>query len=200
MRLGYFGGTFDPPHRGHLRAALLAADSFGLERLLMAPTGRQPLKAAGATASYQDRLAMTRLLCAQDPRLEASSIDPPHPDGAPNYTSDTLRQLRATYPDAEIFSIVGADSFLTLPHWHEPELLLRFAEWIVVSRPEFPLEDLSVVGLTPEQRSRVHLLTTLDDDTSATGVRERLQMGVSPGDRLTPEVLLYLSRLRLYHR
>ncbi len=199
MRLGYFGGTFDPPHRGHLRAALLAADVLRLDRVLMAPTGRQPLKEAGASASFEDRLAMTRLLCAADPRLEATELDAPHRDGSPNYTVDLLGELAAANPGTPIFSIIGADSFLHLPFWREPERLFALAEWIVVSRPEFPLEHLERLNLTDGQRDRVHLIMTLDDDTSATELRERLQAGVSPGDRLTPEVLLYISRMRLYH-
>ncbi len=179
--------------------ALLAANALRLNRVLLAPTGRQPLKQASALASFDDRLAMTRLLCAADPRLEVTGIDPPHEDGSPNYTVDVLEELMAASPDAQIFSIVGADSFLHLPSWREPERLFALAEWVVVSRPDFPLDRIDQLGLTAEQRSRVHLLTTLEDDTSATELRARLQAGVSPGDRLTPEVLLYISRMRLYH-
>ena len=199
MRLGYFGGTFDPPHRGHLRLALLAADAFELDRVLLVPTGRQPLKRHAPYAGFEDRLAMTRLLSAADSRLQADPRDEPHADDSPNYTVDVLESLAQEYPEAKIFSIVGADSFLHLPSWREPERLLQLAEWIVVSRPEFPLHDLSALQLTREQQSRVHLLTTLDDETSSTGIRERLRAGVAPGEGLTPDVLLYISRLRLYH-
>lgn len=199
MRIGYFGGTFDPPHRAHLAVALAAADAFALDRVLLAPTGRQPLKSAEPSAAFADRLAMTKLLAAADPRLEASVIDPPHEDGSSNYTVDTLSALAGQNHGAELFSIVGADSFWTLPRWRHAERLLALAEWIVVSRPESPLDDLSPLGLSAQQRSRVHLLTTVDDDTSATGIRERLRVGVSTGDRLTPEVMLYIARMRLYH-
>jgi len=199
MRIGYFGGTFDPPHRAHLAVALAAADAFALDRVLLAPTGMQPLKQATPLAGYADRLAMTKLLCAADPRLEASPIDPPNSDGSPNYTIDTLTELVAANPGAEFFSIAGADSFLSLPHWRDADRLIELARWVVVSRPEFSLEDLSSLELSPQQRSRVHLLTTVEDDTSSTGVRERLRAGVSNGERLTPEVLLYIARQRLYH-
>ncbi len=199
MRIGYFGGTFDPPHRGHLALARLAADTFALDRVLFAPTGRQPLKEDAPHAEFADRLAMIRLLCSADPRFEASDIDLPHADGSPNYTIDTLEQIRAQEPAAELFSLVGADSFLALPRWHEPERLLAVAEWIVVSRPDYDLSDLRALALTPEQRTRVHFLTTLDDDTSATEIRVRLRFGVTQADRLTPEVLLYIARMHLYH-
>src|SRR3978361_2006331 len=108
MRIGYFGGTFDPPHRAHLRVARAAADAFALDRVLLAPTGVQPLKAEPAKASFEDRLAMTRLLCAEAPRLQASAIDGPLPDGSPNYTVDALSRLREQQPDAELFVLAGA--------------------------------------------------------------------------------------------
>jgi nicotinate-nucleotide adenylyltransferase len=208
MRIGYFGGTFDPPHRAHLLVAQAAANALRLDRVLLAPTGVQPLKEGEAHASYDDRLAMTRLLCADDPRLEVSEIDAPHADGSPNYTVDALARLKADFPGAEIFVIVGADSFLSLPRWREPEKLLAEAEWIVLSRPEFDLnpidpdhsgEGVAGLHLTHEQRSRVHLLETLDDDTSSTGVRERLRVGVSCGKMLSPTVGLYIARMHLYH-
>ena len=215
MRLGYFGGTFDPPHRAHLEVALAAAQAFALDRVLLAPTGRQPLKDAEPIAPYADRLAMVKLLCAAAsgagvplgspfvapaPRalLEASELDAPHADGSPNYTVDALDTLQAEFPGAALFCIVGADSLLSLSRWKEPERLLAVAEWIAVLRPEVEV-DLAAMALTPKQQGRIHLLTGVDDDTSATGVRERLRVGVSPGDRVTREVMLYISRMRLYH-
>lgn len=199
MRIGYFGGTFDPPHRAHLRVARAAADAFALDRVLLAPTGVQPLKAEPARASFEDRLAMTRLLCADDPRLQASAIDGPLEDGSPNYTVDALSRLREQQPGAELFVLAGADSFLTLRQWHEPERLLQLAEWIVVSRPDFSLDDIASLNLTPEEHSRVHLLPELDEDVSATGIRERLRVGVSCGTMLTPTVALFIARMHLYH-
>ena len=199
MRIGYFGGTFDPPHRGHLALARAAADAFALDRVLFAPTGRQPLKGDAPKAEFADRLAMVRLMCKQDARFEVSEVDGPHPDGSPNYTVDALEQILQAEPGATLFALAGADSFLTLRRWHEPDRLLSLAEWIVVSRPEFDLGDLAALALTPEQTSRVHLLTTLEDDSSATEIRARLSFGVTPADRLTPDVLLYIARMHLYH-
>ena len=199
MRIGYFGGTFDPPHRGHLALAHAAADAFALDRILFAPTGRQPLKNDPPVADFADRLAMVRLLCLNEPGFEALDLDAPHSDGSPNYTVDVLSALRLREPEAALFSLVGADSFLDLRRWRDPERLLALAEWIVVSRPEFDLNHLEVLGLTAQQRGRVHTLSTLDDDTSATEIRDRLRFGVTPADRLSPEVLLYIARMRLYH-
>ncbi|MEK6396479.1 MAG: nicotinate (nicotinamide) nucleotide adenylyltransferase [Terriglobus sp.] len=199
MRIGYFGGTFDPPHCAHLHAALHAADAFALDRVLLAPTGLQPLKQGEPHVGFEDRMAMTRLLCAEDPRLEATDVDAPTPDGSPNYTVDALAKLSKQYPDASLFMIVGADSFLSLRRWREPDTLLAQAEWIVLSRPGFDLEDLGELQLTAEQRERVHLLTDLNDDISASAIRERLRLGISCGDMLTNKVALYIARMHLYH-
>ena len=170
MRVAFFGGTFDPIHRGHLHVASAAADAFALDRVLFAPVGSQPLKAKRSVASFADRLAMVRLACTPnhhliDARFAISTLDAPRPDGAPNYTIDTLAALTHEYPAASLFVITGADSFLTLPGWRSPGQLLDVAEWIVVSRPEFPLTDdffdlpqIAPLNLTAVQRSRIHLL------------------------------------------
>jgi nicotinate-nucleotide adenylyltransferase len=171
LRIALFGGTFDPPHLGHLAIATAAADAFQLDSVLFAPAGRQPLKPNGNSSSFADRLAMTTLACAQDDRFNASAIDAPRRDGQPNYTADTLAELEQTLPAVVLYNLVGADSFLSLPHWRDPARLLALAEWIVVSRPGFSLDDLSALALTPQQRTRVHLLQTVHEDVSATHLR-----------------------------
>jgi nicotinate-nucleotide adenylyltransferase len=203
LRIALFGGTFDPPHRGHLAIARAAADAFHLDSILFAPAGRQPLKLDGTPSSFADRLAMTTLACAQDERFQASTIDAPRPGGLPNYTVDTLAELRRTMPDAVIFNLVGADSFLDLPRWREPNCLLELAEWIVVSRPGFSLPDLSLddlspLHLSPHQEARVHLLSTVSEDISATALRQRLQAGDLCTDVLPAAVSSYIQTHRLY--
>ena len=154
MRVAFFGGTFDPIHRGHLRLASAAADAFALDRILFAPVGNQPLKYEAAIASYPDRLAMVRLACGPqpsqpatevgtnpnppDPRFSVSDLDAPRQGDAPNYTVDTLATLARDLPGASLYVLTGANSFLDLRRWRSPDRLLELAEWIVVSRPEFP--------------------------------------------------------------
>jgi nicotinate-nucleotide adenylyltransferase len=198
MRVALFGGTFDPPHRGHIGIASAAADAFRLDKVLFAPAGRQPLKTEAAPAAYADRLAMVRLVCAEDARFFVSEIDAPRSDGAPNYTVDTLAELRRSMPDAEIFSLIGADSLLGLPHWREPERLLELAEWIVASRPGFPLKDLSELGFTSWQQSRIHLLETVHYDVAATDLRGRLKEGDFCAEKLSPAVVNYIAEHRVY--
>ncbi len=199
MRVGFFGGSFDPPHRGHLTVALAAAEAFRLDRVLLAPTGRQPLKPNGPAAPFADRLAMIELLCKGHAPLEASGIDAPQPGDAPNYTIDTVGRLRLELdPADELFILVGVDAFLDLRRWHEPERLLAAAEWIVVSRPGLDRERLDDLQLTTQQQQRVHWLDGVADPASATGIREALQAGRNPGDLVLPRVLEYIHAHHLY--
>lgn len=201
MRVGYFGGTFDPPHRGHLLVARAALERCRLDCVLLAPTGRQPLKPAAASASFADRLHMTALLAAADNtgQLQASDVDGPQADGLPNYTVNTLRRLRATLaPGDALFAITGADSFLDLRRWRAPEELLRLAEWIVVSRPGAEPEELDRLGLTPEQRARVQWLGGVADPASATEVRARLATGLDCRALVPEPVLAYIREHGLY--
>ena len=202
MRVALFGGTFDPIHRGHLALASAAASAFALDRVLFAPVGRQPLKAESPAATFADRLEMTRLAVASaaDPSFAVSSVDAPRPDGAPNYTVDTLAALAGEAPAATLFVLAGADSFLTLRGWRSPDRLLELAEWIVVSRPEFPLSEpqLAPLALTAAQRSRVHLLTTVHEDVSSTELRQRLHTGNPCPGLLPAAVADYIQTHRLY--
>lgn len=202
MRLGFFGGSFDPPHRGHLAVARAAMEAFGLGRVLLAPTGLQPLKRKGAETPFRDRLNMVELLCSADPGLEPSTIDGPQENDAPNYTVDTLARLRASLsasaPHMEVFAIVGADSFLTMRQWRRPEDLLLLAQWIVVSRPGFDLHALSPLGLTEGQRARVHLLEGVAEPISATAVRACLHAGEDCSELVTAPVLAYIRAQHLY--
>jgi nicotinate-nucleotide adenylyltransferase len=235
MRVAFFGGTFDPIHRGHLAVASAAADAFALDHVVFAPTGRQPLKSEGSVASFNDRLAMAALACVPDKlkqaasglasdlgpklpvsweeskplfpgirptdlRFVVSSLDAPKPDGSPNYTVDTLAELFYAMPQADLFAIAGADSFLTMRKWRSPDRLLELAEWIVVSRPEFPLADvqLAPLALTPAQRARVHLLATVHEDVSATELRRRLRSGDPCPGLLPLAVAEYIQTHNLY--
>ena len=203
MRVAFFGGTFDPVHRGHLAIAQAAEQEFGLDEVLFAPVGRQPLKAKTAEAPFADRMAMVRLACEGEvsrAKLVASEIDAPKPDGEPNYTADTLAELALIRPDAELFAISGADSFLTLRSWREPDRLLELAQWIVVSRPGFVLsrEGLAALGLTEAQLARVHLLGTVHQDVSASGLRRRLRAGEDCRDWVPEPVMQYIREHGLY--
>ena len=198
MRVALFGGSFAPPHRGHMALARATADSFALDLVFFAPAGRQPLKKSSTAASYQQRLAMVALACAEDPRFAVSELDAPRPDGQPNYTVDTLARLKTLFPDGQRFNLAGADSFLTLGRWREPARMLELAEWIVVSRPRFPLVEPEGLPLNEHQRSRIHLLNSVHEDVAATNLRERLRTGDPCTDLLPPPVSAYIEQQGLY--
>jgi nicotinate-nucleotide adenylyltransferase len=142
-RVAFFGGSFDPPHLGHLAVAWAAREALGLETVLFAPVGAQPLKPLGSTASFADRLAMTRLAIASEPGFAVSLADAPNPSGEPNYTLETLLRLRAKLPaGGTLFCLMGADSFAGLRRWHRAAEIPFAAPLIVASRPGQQLDDL----------------------------------------------------------
>lgn len=204
MRIGFFGGSFDPPHLGHFAVARAAANALSLDRVLFVPTAHQPLKPVGATAPYQDRLAMVSLLCGlqpadASPHFEPSSLDAPLPGAAPNYTVDTLTRLRDTIaPTDTLFAIIGADAFLGLPRWRSPETLFTLAEWIVVSRPSVSLQQIDALSLTPAQQQRIHWVSGVHEPANATNIRALLLAGSVCSDLLPPSILHYIQAHHLY--
>jgi nicotinate-nucleotide adenylyltransferase len=220
MKIGFFGGSFDPPHRGHIALARLAKERLGLDRVLFAPVGVQPLKRDRAQAGYADRVAMTRLAIEREPGFEISLIDEPRTDGRPNYTVDTLRSLRATLAhDDEIFFLMGADSFLSIGQWYRAADLLVSCDFAVAARPGFDLgrltaalpEAVSVASCDAAEagalvlcvrsargESRLYLLPDLDDDTSASSLRAGLQQGEDASGALDPAVAAWIREHGLY--
>jgi len=218
MRIAFFGGTFDPPHRGHIAIARAAMTRLGLDQVLVAPVGTQPLK--GAHSSFEDRLAMVRLAVAAEPGLVASSVDAPLPGGQPNYTFATLQRLqRHLQPSDELFCLLGADSFLTLKRWHQCAELLLFCDFVVAGRPGFSLRQFSDalpegVENTGEYResaftrfelagpsgrqSTLFLLPDLDQDISATEIRAALAGGSEQQTVVAPAVAEYIRSHALY--
>ena len=219
--IGFFGGTFDPPHTGHVALASLALETLGLDKVLVAPVGLQPLKLGRPATAFRDRLAMTRLALAGHPRLELSEADAPRADGQPNYMIDTLGRLRRELPaGAEIFVICGADAFLNISLWHRVSDLLMEFPFVIGARPGFDLgrianalpEDISVasdeqmdshlltLGLRDAagRRSRIYLLPELQQDVSATELREAIRSGEPMPSLLPQAVLGYIRNHRLY--
>jgi len=142
-RVAFFGGSFDPPHQGHLAVARAAKAALCLDEVLFAPVGAQPLKPNGSTAGFADRLEMTRLAIGDEPGFGLSGIDAPKPNGAPNYTIDALLLLRDQLRDgATLFCLMGADSFFGLRHWHRGAEIPFVSPLIVAARPGQPLDDV----------------------------------------------------------
>jgi nicotinate-nucleotide adenylyltransferase len=220
MRIAFFGGTFDPPHCGHIAIARAAISRLALDQVLVAPVATQPLKGGSAHSSFEDRLAMVRLAVAGEQGLIASRVDAPLPDGQPNYTFETLQRLRSQLdPADELFCLLGADSFLTLKRWHQCAKLLLFCDFIVAGRPGFSLQQINAAlpkgvrntgahreaafsrfALTGPagQTTGLFLLPDLDQDISATEIRAALAGGAEPQTVLAPAVAEYIRSHGLY--
>jgi nicotinate-nucleotide adenylyltransferase len=194
VRLAIFGGSFDPPHIGHLLVADDAFAQLGLDRLVFIPTAAQPLKVdrGGAAASAAHRLAMTRLLIEGDARFEVSTIEIER--AGLSFTVDTLTDFAARYPSAERFLLLGADVLATFAQWREPERILQLARPVVLERAGDPPTRL------PEAMGEASLrrLPSRRIDVSSTEIRERARAGKPLRGFVTDNVAAYIARHGLY--
>jgi nicotinate-nucleotide adenylyltransferase len=193
-RIAFFGGSFDPPHLGHLAVARAARDAFHLDTVLFAPVGTQPLKPEGSAASFDDRLAMTRLAIAGEPGFAISLVDAPKSsaagDAQPNYTIDTLARLRSeSKPGCVLYCLMGADSYFALRRWHRAAEIPYTAALIVASRPG---QSLAGLHAALPQGLRVEPAPTgvrdesgpIESNPSGSGIEVRAFTIVNPtGDR-----------------
>lgn len=200
MRIGIFGGTFNPPHNGHVTLARAAAEQLALDRLLIMPACVPPHKPLPDRVTPQQRYAMAALMAAPVGRCAQASDIELHRTGK-SYTSDTLQTLHEQYPDAELWLLMGSDMFLSLHTWHEPEVICALAHIAAFSRVE---EDIRAAmerqkqTLEQQYRAEVALLNNPQlIELSSTDVRAALAAG--RGSELVPEAVWgYIRREHLY--
>jgi nicotinate-nucleotide adenylyltransferase len=189
VRLGVYGGSFDPPHVGHLLVVTDAAEALGLDRVVWVPTATQPLKADGAPAPAALRFAMVEAAVAGVPGFGASAIEIDR--GGLSYTVDTLEAFAAEYAGAERFLLIGADSLATFDRWRAPERIVELAQVAVLARA-------SSGGAPAPLRPGMRAVTTRRVDLSSTEVRERVRAG-KPIRGFVPEpVAAIIERAGLY--
>jgi nicotinate-nucleotide adenylyltransferase len=189
MRLGLYGGTFDPVHKGHLAVARAAREAFGLDRVLVIPNRLPPHKQALTGASYEQRLEMVKLACAGDEGLEACDVE--NREGK-SYTIQTLERLRESHGSGvDFFFIIGADAFAEVLTWYRVAEVFAMTEFIVAARPGFDYEVPA--------GARVHRLDSLDLPESSSGIRTRLAQGLGAED-LPEAVADYIRREGLYRK
>ncbi|MFT4232747.1 MAG: nicotinate-nucleotide adenylyltransferase [Leucobacter sp.] len=187
-RIGVMGGTFDPIHHGHLVAASEVAQSFGLDEVIFVPTGHPWQKQHVSPGEH--RYLMTVIATASNPRFTVSRVDVDRE--GPTYTVDTLRDLRAQFPDDDLFFISGADAVEQIVSWKDVDQLWDLAHFIAVTRPG---HELSLSGLSDEH---VSLLEVPALAISSTDCRERVARGY-PVWYLVPDgVVQYIAKHRLY--
>ncbi|HUF06696.1 MAG TPA: nicotinate-nucleotide adenylyltransferase [Candidatus Binatia bacterium] len=177
QRIGVLGGTFDPPHVGHLWLAALAADAIGLDRVLFMPAAEPPHKRQKGMTRATDRLLMTRLAIAGDDAFELTLIEMERP--GPSYTIDSVDELQRSYgTEARLYLLMATDSLGAIDAWREPDALLERIEWVVGPRPGSPLPDRSSLeGRFGANASRIHLLSGPSLDVSSTEIRRRVAAG-----------------------
>ena len=187
MRIGVFGGSFDPVHVGHLLVAEHAADALALDRVRLVLAGQQPFKIGRHEAPVEDRAAMLRLAAAGHPRLVVDLRETERT--GPSYTVDTLRELHAEHPDDQLFLLVGADASRDLPQWREAEALPALATVVVLTRPGAEALRSLLIART---------LQVPAVDISATQVRDAVRRGTPVAGLVPAPVAGYLASHGLY--
>jgi nicotinate-nucleotide adenylyltransferase len=214
MNVAIFGGTFDPIHTGHLRAARVAARRFNLDRVLFVPSGNPPHKRKGRLTDFAHRYAMVALACAGLPEFIPSLLEEPRADGSVQYSIDTIRAVRRRLNSKDsLYFLIGLDAFLDLPHWKDPEQLLDLANFIVVSRPGFQLQEIlrvvpsrlidfekagRVNGTVRLRRTTLRVLPGVHAAVSSSDIRQAIRKGRAVTGLLHPLVEEYILKHQFY--
>ena len=186
MRLGVFGGSFNPPHVGHFLIASDAFEALELDKLLIVPAAATPLKGVDAAASPLDRLRMAELAFAGDPRFEVSAMEIER--GGLSYTVDTLEALAAGYAGAELVLLLGMDALQSMDRWKRPERIRALAKLAGLTRVA---DDISLPA-------GVRAVTTRRIDVSSTEIRSRIAAGKSIKGFVSDTVEEFISTAKLY--
>lgn len=219
MKIALFGGTFDPVHSGHLRAAKAAARRFGLDRVLFVPSAHPPHKQVDRLTPFAHRYAMVALACGGGTRFVPSLLETPEPEERPQYTIQTVRRARRGLgPRDRLFFLIGVDAFLDLPHWKQCSTLLDLADFIVVSRPGSdagkiwsvlppgvarPARGVRSRGLASSseirlRKSTLRILRGVDMRVASRDIREAIRAGRPIGGLVPAVVEEYIRKEGLY--
>jgi nicotinate-nucleotide adenylyltransferase len=219
VRIGLFGGTFDPVHNGHLAVARAAMRRFRLDRVLFVPTAGPPHKRGRPLSPFAHRYAMLALATAGEPRFVPSLLE--SDDTVTHYSFLTVpRVKRRLRRGGRLFFLIGVDAFLDIATWRHPEKLLRVCDFIVASRPGFSLNDVLAALPAAARRAAlrgmrtrrgagkalslggttIYLLEGVRSRVSATGVRTAARGGRTLGGLVPQSVAAYIRKLRLYRR
>lgn len=195
MRLGILGGTFDPPHYGHLILAELAADGLALDRVLFVPAADPPHKGA-VRAPARQRVALVECAIAGNPRFGLSRVDVDRP--GPHYSVDMLRLLRGEFPAAEFVFLIGGDSLRDLPTWSRPAELIRLARLGVMRRPGSAPDPGQLERELPGIGARLDWIDAPQIDISASALARRVAAGLSIRYQTPEAVRAYIDAHGLY--
>jgi nicotinate-nucleotide adenylyltransferase len=199
MRVGIFGGTFDPVHLGHLILAEQCREQAALDRVVFVPAARPPHKKGHAVTSFSQRLEMLKLAIAGNPAFAIDELENDRP--GPSYTVDTLEELHQRFPDDQLVLLIGSDCLRDLVHWRSPARIGELADILVMARPEWPVDDLEEVRTSlhlPPQLKLRGLANPPYIDLSSNDLRSRAKGGRSLRYLLPRAVECYIETHRLY--
>jgi nicotinate-nucleotide adenylyltransferase len=188
MRVGVFGGTFDPIHLGHLAVARSIQSSLGLDNVIFVPAGQPWLKADTPVSRVKDRVQMLRLALARRRAFELSTIEADRP--GPSYTVDTMETLqRQLGSDADLFFLLGSDALMDIAKWKEPQRLIQLCQLVAFARPGFGLPTMEALeAAVPGVSQRVVFVEVPQVNIRATDIRCRIAEGRSI-QRLVPRAV-----------
>ena len=200
-KIGIFGGTFNPIHLGHIRLGQLVLDEIKLDKILYIPDNTPPHKSDKDLACGEDRLNMIDISLKDHVDMESSDIELKR-EGK-SYSFETLLELKKLYPNDELYLITGADMFLTLDKWREPETIFKTANIIGVPRVKSDFEKMNeyAENVIKPMGAKVFMLSqTVFDTASSTYVRENIDDHQKIKDMITPEVYRYIKEKGLYRK
>ena len=200
-KIGIFGGTFNPIHLGHIRLGQLVLDEIKLDKILYIPDNTPPHKSDKDLACGEDRLNMIDISIKDHVDMESSDIELKR-EGK-SYSFETLLELKKLYPNDELYLITGADMFLTLDKWREPETIFKTANIIGVPRVKSDFEKMEEYAekVIKPMGAKVFMLSqTVFDTASSTYVRENIDDYQKIKDMITPEVYRYITEKGLYRK
>ncbi len=195
-RIGILGGTFDPPHVGHLILAEYSAEALELDHLFLVPAADPPHKQGEIKASVQHRLAMLERAIDGNERFSLSRIDVDRP--GPHYSYDTVRIVKKQFPDADLFFVMGGDSFRDLPTWYDPQKIIALSKIVVMRRPYDNMRPDMHEAVLPGLAQRAILVDAPLLEISSSDIVERLSLGKSVRYLVPDAVLDYISQHHLY--
>lgn len=196
MRIGIYGGSFNPVHNGHIHLALTAAEEFGLDRIYLVPSKKSPHRSSDEYASDKDRIEMLRLACRVSGKLEVSSYE--LENDRVSYSVYTVRHFRELFPDAELFLLVGSDMLLSFDKWFCYEEILTQVELCVVSRNEGDLDELHRYAEKLGKSDRIHISCVAPIEVSSTEIRKKIAKNKNFSCYLDKNVVQYITMRGLY--
>lgn len=196
-KIGIFGGTFNPPHIGHINAVEQFKKSLNLDKIIIIPSGIPPHKRVEGEVNCQDRLNMTKLAF---PNYEVLDIEIKKEDIS--YTVDTLKYLKEQEPNVQLYFLIGSDMFLIFDLWYKPKEICNLCTIVAVARDKKDCEDILTQEKTIKKKynADVKVINITPVELSSTELREKIKNNIDVKGQIPKEVLAYIKKKGLYNK